>query len=428
MPSRSHRSSPGRRGWRDVFLAGVGASILALSFVACGPGVEPSGPDDVAAEGAGAEVGGGGFPADRGCVERFTPGEDLFPDKAEIRWAKGFSVSYHGHYKVLEIHGPTPTRLALVRCGAPAPEVEMAIIEVPIPSLATASTTELAHLEALDVVDRWVAHADLRFVSSSSLREVIATGAVAEIGGADAGHLDVERLVQAAPTVLFVDTPERAQSDSLRLLGGVGTTVVPFPTYLEEFPLGRTEWLLATSLFFNSEARAKDVFAEIEASYLGLKRRVGEEAQRRPTVLTSGPWQGVWYVPAGESFMARLLADGGADYLWSSAEGVGTLQLDIEAVFARARGADYWLFPSHWRSLGEIESIDTRLTRFAAFKSGSVFAPDRRLNDTGGNDYWELGVFRPDLVLGDVVSVLHPEILPDHKPTFLRRLERDPPP
>ncbi|MEM8996978.1 MAG: ABC transporter substrate-binding protein [Acidobacteriota bacterium] len=364
---------------------------------------------------------------DRGCVEIFDPEVDLFPTKAEVRWAKGFSVEYRGHYKILDVHGPPAVRVALVRGGAPAPDLDIPTVEIPVRSVATASTTELLHFEALDVVERWVAHANLRFVSSERLRGVIDAGSVVEVGGAEVGHIDVERLLEAAPSVLFVDSAERATGDSLRLLGGVGTAAVPFPSYLEEHPLGRTEWLLATSLFFDREAEAIRVFGEIESAYLGLKNRVAEQTTRRPTVLTNGPWQGVWYVPAGQSFIARLLADAGAAYLWADAEGVGTLQLDIEAVYSKARDADYWFFPSHWRSLGEIASIDSRLATFGAFDTRQVYAADLRVREGGGNDYWELGVFRPDLVLADLAAILHPEVLPDHTPTFLRRLDQDPP-
>jgi len=41
----------------------------------------------------------------------------------------------------------------------------------------------------------------------------------------------------------------------------------------------------------------------------------------------------------------------------------------------------------------------------------------------GGNDYWESAVVRPDLLLKDLVSIIHPELLPDYKQFYYRRLE-----
>jgi len=45
------------------------------------------------------------------------------------------------------------------------------------------------------------------------------------------------------------------------------------------------------------------------------------------------------------------------------------------------------------------------------------------MNDYGGNDYWETGSLRPDLVLADLIKILHPDLLPEHELVFRRRLE-----
>ena len=46
------------------------------------------------------------------------------------------------------------------------------------------------------------------------------------------------------------------------------------------------------------------------------------------------------------------------------------------------------------------------------------------MNATGGSDYFETAVVRPDLVLADLVSVLHPEVLPNHQTFWYRRIGR----
>jgi iron complex transport system substrate-binding protein len=45
------------------------------------------------------------------------------------------------------------------------------------------------------------------------------------------------------------------------------------------------------------------------------------------------------------------------------------------------------------------------------------------MTPSGGNDYWEGAVVHPDLLLRDIVSILHPELLPDYKQRYFRRLE-----
>lgn len=50
--------------------------------------------------------------------------------------------------------------------------------------------------------------------------------------------------------------------------------------------------------------------------------------------------------------------------------------------------------------------------------------PVKRVNATGGSDYYETAVVRPDLVLGDLVSVLHPNVLPNHTTAWFRHIPR----
>ena len=45
-----------------------------------------------------------------------------------------------------------------------------------------------------------------------------------------------------------------------------------------------------------------------------------------------------------------------------------------------------------------------------------------RLNAHKANDYWESGVVEPDVVLADMIKILHRELLPDHLLKYYRRL------
>ncbi len=54
-------------------------------------------------------------------------------------------------------------------------------------------------------------------------------------------------------------------------------------------------------------------------------------------------------------------------------------------------------------------------SRFLAFQCGQVWANDNR-NDVSlgtGNPFYEEGVVRPDLVLLDLVTILHPDAFPE---------------
>ena len=42
---------------------------------------------------------------------------------------------------------------------------------------------------------------------------------------------------------------------------------------------------------------------------------------------------------------------------------------------------------------------------------------------SGSNDFWESAIARPDLILSDVIAILHPEILPDYQLFYAEKLK-----
>lgn len=350
---------------------------------------------------------------------------DAFPVKIAPRWAELYRVSYRGSYAEVVVRAPWQKegeglRYRLRPRGTAAPPAAAGVrdFEIPLRSVATTSTTELPPLVALGVADRWVGHSELDFVSAPVLRRRIESGAAREIGA----PTDLETLLALHPDALFADFLSQPELERLALAERAGTGVLMVPGFLEKAPLGRAEWVLLISLFFGREKEAIAHFAGIEGRYLALRDRVAAETTARPRVFTGGPYQNVWHVPGGTSFAAHLLADAGAAYVWRDDPASGALALDLEKVFEKAQDADFWIYPSHWRSLREIAAVDPRLALFAAWKNSRVIAADLRLSPGGGNDFWEEGAARPDLVLEDLVAIFHPELLPNHQPHFHRRL------
>ena len=41
----------------------------------------------------------------------------------------------------------------------------------------------------------------------------------------------------------------------------------------------------------------------------------------------------------------------------------------------------------------------------------------------GGNDYYETAAADPDVVLADLIKILHPDLLPDHTLVYYRQLQ-----
>ena len=126
------------------------------------------------------------------------------------------------------------------------------------------------------------------------------------------------------------------------------------------------------------------------------------------------PFKDVWHVPDADSYLTRFLRDAGSTYAWDKTKSPqGSLALSFEAVAPVALTAEYWLQTGSASTKAEIIAQDARYAAFGPFINSQLYNNNRRTNAQGANDYWESGAMRPDLVLADLIKILHPELLPN---------------
>lgn len=364
-----------------------------------------------------------------GCIAegQFDPNVDYFPEKAQIEYAAGLRIEYHNSYKVVTVETPWPganesMEYALVQCGAPRPEgfLEEQIIEVPARTIITMSTTYLPALDELGLLDRLVGVDDTTYVNNPAVLKMAAEGKLASIGYGSG--VNVEKVLELAPSLVMTYGSGAPEYDAHPVLLQAGQKVVVNAEWMDTTPLGRAEWLKFIAVFFNQEARAEALFNQIEQDYQKLAALTASVSQR-PTVFTGSAYQGTWYMPGGQSFAAAFLRDAGAAYLWSDDTSAGSLPLSFEAVFEKAKDADYWLNVGFVGSLDDLKGMDPRYADFAAFQNGQVWNNDARTNGSGGNDYYESAVLHPERVLADLIFIFHPDLLPNHQLVYYRQLK-----
>ena len=309
----------------------------------------------------------------------------------------------------------------LVDCDRPLPDLpeDANTIRIPPARVATTSTTQIPHFVSLDVVDRLAGHNRLDFIYDPTVRARVEAGEIVEIG--DGVRLNPESLIELQPDLVIATTIGNPDLNALGVLERVGAPTAIDAAFMEATPLGRAEWIKLVAAFFNREAEANAVFDDIAAHYEEL-RSIAAAQHNRPRVLVGTPFQGTWHVSGGDGYQAKLIADAGGDYLWSDEGTRGALSLDFETVYAVGLEADVWLHAYGWQSLAAGLRSDVRMGDFAAFREGRVSNNDTRISEGGGNDYWETGSLRPDVILADLVAILHPDALPDHELVFHRRL------
>lgn len=179
--------------------------------------------------------------------------------------------------------------------------------------------------------------------------------------------------------------------------------------WTEATPLDRAEWIVRVAEVCGAGERGRQKFAEIERAYTAQKQRAEKLAAgtgARLTVMLNAPYRGVWFVPGRENYMTALIEDAGGE-LVATGEGAASRPIDIEQAHLAMRRADFWLNPNHYTSIAELLADNPRLVDVPPLTRARTYNNNARTTPDGGSDFWESGVVRPDLVLRDLVAILH---------------------
>lgn len=145
------------------------------------------------------------------------------------------------------------------------------------------------------------------------------------------------------------------------------------------------------------------------------------KVRARPSVLYGSEYKGIWYIKPNENYSIQFLRDAGGEYVFKDIHGVASKKLDTEAVLKQGHDAEFWINGPEKSSVPEILKSDPRLKSLKAMNNGNVWDSTLRADPKHGNDYWQTGVVRPDLVLADLATILHPELNADHQFYFYRK-------
>ncbi len=365
------------------------------------------------------------------CIADFDPALDYFPDKLELKYAERFLVTYHGNYKVVRANvegsewGPEVADLVvLVQCGTPVPALEdelegAAVVQVPVRTMVSNEDGSIARAKELGYVER-VAGLAGGGIYDATLRQKWENNQLISVGETFHGPPNFEMLVANKPDVAFLFTSSLDHTEALDKGRALGLATVPVVGWGEPTILGQAEWIKHTALFLNAEAEATSYFEEVTARYQDLKARVAEQAER-PVTIWGGPMSdgGRWWIEAG-SWMAQALADAGGRNPFRADSGETSISLSTEAVLEQATDAEYWL-TEHvaLETLGAAGPLET----IPAFREGRVYhIHNRAVPEHDAYDWYETALVRPDIVLQDLVSVLHPDLMPDHELFFLQNI------
>jgi iron complex transport system substrate-binding protein len=293
------------------------------------------------------------------------------------------------------------------------------IIPIPIKTIVATSTTHIPSLEMLGVTTTLVGFPHTDYISSDKVRSRIEAGKVKELGN---NHdLNTEVLLDLQPDVIIgygIDN----QNPTLDNLQKSGLKVLLNGDWNEETPLGKAEWIKFFGALYGKQKQANEIFSKIEKDYLNTVK-IAKNAKVKPTVLAGDMFEDRWYLPKGTSWGSILLKEANGNYLWKETSGTGSLSLSFETVYFKAKDADFWITSGQFSTLSEMTNSNPHYAKFKAFKNKNVYSFSGKKGKTGGILYYELAPNRPDIVLKDIVKILHPELLPSYTPFFFEKLK-----
>lgn len=362
-------------------------------------------------------------------AETASSGKDYFSEKIQIRHAKGFTIEYHENYKVINVLSPfeksTDTaRYVLLQRGTKKPKgyTNSQFIEIPIRSLVAMSSMHIGLVDFLDEEKIVVGLGNLKYVSNPEIIKQIDAGKIAEVGK-DQG-LNEEKLITLHPDLVMTTGSPISRMERYTTLNAAGIPVLINSEWVETTPLGRAEWVKLLAALLNREDYVNKKFAKMEEEYQKLTL-LSQAAKTKPTLITGMNSKDAWFVPNGNSYMAQFFRDAGTTYHWNNTKATGSLPLNFEAVYPVALSADFWLNVgiSNYDNKQEILAKDARYADFKAYKSGQIYSYNKRVNSRGSNDYWESGAVNPQIVLSDLIKILHPELLPAHELVYYKQVK-----
>lgn len=349
--------------------------------------------------------------------------ESPAPDSLVFRYARLIHVEQREGCRVVYIDNPWMQgkglhTYVLVPYDAPLPDdlPGGTIVRTPLRRSVVFTSVHCALIDQLQATAQVAGVADLKYIKVPFVQEGVQSGRIADCG--DGMSPVVEKIIDTEADALLLSPFENA--GGYGRMEDINIPIVECAEYMEMSPLARAEWMRFYGMLYGKEKEAEQLFAQVETNYTTLKQQAATVADR-PSVLVDKMAGSVWYVPGGRSTIGQMLSDANADYPWTDDTHSGSLQLAIETVLERAGESDFWLLrydsPTPLTMLQLLSEKDGyRMVR--SVENERVYG----CNVTTSMFYEETP-FRPDLLLQDLIKILHPDIPNLPEPRYYHKIE-----
>lgn len=332
-------------------------------------------------------------------------------------------------------------------------------ISQPLGRLIVTSTSYIGFLDAVGADSVIVGVSGGEYVCDSSVTAGLSNGTVVDIGY-DASP-DYEKIMALKPDLLLTYSVSPVKSQFFSKLESLGIKTFIVNEHLERHPLARAAYIRLFGALTGNMAAADSVLKIVSENYISLRDSVqgglgandayasdkgelnaGDEKQgsdgtegntpKPRKILVNIPYKDQWFVPGQESYLTTLFKDAGGEILGAKSGSSVSGQISVETAYSLSKEADLWMNVGWCQTLEQLLSVNPLFEDFlrniqrnasAIGYSGTkgcatnscdtsasvVWNDNNRLNPNGGNDFWESGVVRPDLLLRDLIGIFRGE-------------------
>lgn len=323
---------------------------------------------------------------------------DLVTDASSCAYARYFDVTLLPS----ENDSPEDSIPALVTISPYDGTTDTLRITESFDNVICMSSSHVAALAAIGADSVITAVSGIRYISNENLvRRFSGEGRpLADIGYESS--LDYEKIMELSPDLLVTYTVSAAEPTYIAKLRSLGVPVIILYDHLEFHPLARAEYMRLFGALTDRMKLADSLFCRIASRYEALASS-GQGDKRK--VLTNIPYADAWYVPGTDGYMSHLVRDAGGEILGSE-PGTSSSVITLEEAYVLSQEADIWLNPGHCRSIEELTRVHQLFRSFGPVaNSRPIYNNTLRMTSEGGNDFWESGAVRPDLILEDLIRI-----------------------
>ena len=343
-------------------------------------------------------------------------------DTIPLHYSSNLSLIDYEDYIVAQLRNPWDTAkilhtYVLVDKNQPLPQElpQGTLFRTPLSKAVIYSSVHCSLLKDFGALNSIGGVCDLKYIKLPEIEEGCRNGTIADVG--DGMNPNIEKIIDLHPDAILLSPFEN--SGGYGRVEKLNVPIIECADYMETSSLGRAEWMRFYGLLFGKKTEADAMFAAVERNYKDLQELV-KPISFAPSVMCDLKTSSTWYTPGGNSTIAKLYSDAGANYIFREDTHSGSLPYPFEVIFEKGQQTDFWLIRYNQpvdKTYGELEKEFAPYAGFRAFKERNIYGCN-----TNRVPFYEETPFHPDWLLKDLIKIFHPSLLEGYELRYYNKL------